>query len=135
MDIASAKIERRIAVPDSQFLNGLAVDPSNGDVYVSDMMTNQILRYSQGGEMEVFVEPVPGRDDGASTWLDDVQQHRRAKRPAVSSLRLATGERDVTAIGVPSGNQTLTKNWSRRPPGPLQRPDWSQGTASSQIQW
>ena len=56
MDIASAKIERRIAVPDSQFLNGLAVDPSNGDVYVSDMMTNQILRYSQGGEMEVFLE-------------------------------------------------------------------------------
>ncbi len=56
MDIASAKIKSRIAVPDSQFLNGLAVDPSNGDVYVSDMMTNQILRYSQGGEMEVFLE-------------------------------------------------------------------------------
>lgn len=57
MDIASAKIKRRIAVPDSRFLNGLAVDPSNGDVYVSDMMTNQILRYSQGSaEMEVFLE-------------------------------------------------------------------------------
>lgn len=56
MDIASAKIKSRIAMPHSQFLNGLAVDPSNGDVYVSDMMTNQILRYSQGGEIEVFIE-------------------------------------------------------------------------------
>ena len=57
MDIASAKIETKIPAPDSQFLNGLAIDPSNGDVYISDMMTNQIVRYSQGGsEMEVFIE-------------------------------------------------------------------------------
>lgn len=58
MDIATAKIQSRLAVPDSQFLNGLAVDPSNGDVYVSDMMKNQILRYSQGGDVEVFLESV-----------------------------------------------------------------------------
>lgn len=57
MDIAGARIESRIAVPNSQFLNGLAIDPSNGDVYVSDMMTNQILRYSQGSrETELFLE-------------------------------------------------------------------------------
>ena len=57
MDIASGTIESRIEVPDSQFLNGLAVDSSNGDVYVSDMMTNQILRYSQGSqETELFLE-------------------------------------------------------------------------------
>jgi DNA-binding beta-propeller fold protein YncE len=57
MDIASARIESRIEVPNSQFLNGLAVDSSNGDVYVSDMMTNQILRYSQGShETELFLE-------------------------------------------------------------------------------
>lgn len=57
MDIASGTIESRIEVPDSQFLNGLAVDPSNGDVYVSDMMANRILRYSQGSdETELFLE-------------------------------------------------------------------------------
>lgn len=57
MDIASASIEKRIEVPDSQFLNGLAVDPSNGDVYISDMMTNRILRYSPSGdEVELFLE-------------------------------------------------------------------------------
>lgn len=57
MDIASASIEKRIEVPNSQFLNGLAVDPSNGDVYISDMMTNQILRYSPGSdEVELFLE-------------------------------------------------------------------------------
>jgi sugar lactone lactonase YvrE len=57
MDIASARITSRIAVPGSQFLNGLAVDPSNGDVYISDMMTNRILRYTQGSDKtEVFLE-------------------------------------------------------------------------------
>ncbi len=57
MDIAGARIESRIEVPNSQFLNGLAVDSSNGDVYVSDMMTNQILRYSPGShETELFLE-------------------------------------------------------------------------------
>ena len=57
MDIAGARIDSRIEIPNSQFLNGLAVDSSNGDVYVSDMMTNQILRYSPGShEAELFLE-------------------------------------------------------------------------------
>ena len=58
MDIATGTIENRIEVPNSQFLErARGLDSSNGDVYVSDMMTNQILRYSQGSrEMELFLE-------------------------------------------------------------------------------
>ena len=57
IDIASGAIERTIAVDGSDFLNGLAVDASNGDVYVSDFMGNRIFRLPQGsGDLELFLE-------------------------------------------------------------------------------
>ncbi|MFO1390139.1 GTP-binding protein [Cellvibrio sp.] len=47
IDIKSAQIEKRVAVPGAQFLNDVAID-AKGTVYVSDTKTNKVHRYENG---------------------------------------------------------------------------------------
>ncbi len=54
IDIATARIVQRYPAPGAVFLNDVAAAP-NGDVYVSDMMTNRIHRL-HGGQFEVWLE-------------------------------------------------------------------------------
>ena len=57
MNLGSATIESRIEVPDSKFLNDVAVNPSSGDIYVSDWTANRIFRLAAGADKtEVFLE-------------------------------------------------------------------------------
>ncbi len=53
IDIASGKIEKRIKIPRSVFLNDVAID-RQGTVYVSDTMTNQIFSI-KGSKVSVFL--------------------------------------------------------------------------------
>lgn len=54
IDIANAKIIKTVDVPGSVFLNDMAVD-DRGDVYISDMSKNQVLKYN-GETVEVWLE-------------------------------------------------------------------------------
>lgn len=56
VDLASQKIEAKIKVPDSVFLNDVAVDEA-GVVYVSDTRTNKIHRFVDH-KPEVFLENI-----------------------------------------------------------------------------
>src|SRR5690606_24784704 len=56
IDVASQKIEAKIHVPDSVFLNDVAVD-EKGVVYVSDTRTNKIHRFVNN-KPEVFLENI-----------------------------------------------------------------------------
>lgn len=47
IDLKSAQIEQRIAVPGAQFLNDIAID-GKGVVYVSDTRTNKVHTYDNG---------------------------------------------------------------------------------------
>lgn len=53
IDIASGKVVKRYDAKDAKFLNDVAADAA-GNVYVSDMATNTIWRFS-GGTFEVFL--------------------------------------------------------------------------------
>jgi glucose/arabinose dehydrogenase len=67
IDIASGKVKSRVTVPDSVFLNDIAVD-SSGNVFVSDTRTNKVHRI-QGNASEVYLENVEGAN--GLTFVDD----------------------------------------------------------------
>lgn len=52
IDIKTGSIVKRHSINDSQFLNDIAIS-ENGDVYISDMYTNTIHKYSNG-ELGIF---------------------------------------------------------------------------------
>lgn len=54
IDIAQARITRRVPVADARFLNDVAIGP-DGTVYVSDMMLSRIYQV-KGGNASVFAE-------------------------------------------------------------------------------
>lgn len=58
IDIATQQVENRITVPQSKFLNDVAVD-EEGVVYVSDSHTNKIHRI-QNGASDVYLEGIEG---------------------------------------------------------------------------
>lgn len=53
IDIANKQIIQRFLAPNAKFLNDVAAD-SNGNIYVSDMMTNTIHRLSNG-QFEIWL--------------------------------------------------------------------------------
>lgn len=68
IDLASAKILKRIEVADSVFLNDIAVD-SKGIVYVSDTRTNKVHRI-ENTNVETYLEDVKGAN--GLTVVNDV---------------------------------------------------------------
>src|SRR5690606_29614611 len=56
VDIKSGKVDRKISVPDSKFLNDLTIDKS-GNVYVSDSQTKKIHLIKKGTPSVYFESP------------------------------------------------------------------------------
>lgn len=54
IDLSNGQVVSRVALPNAVFLNDVAIDPANGDVYVSDTFTNTIFRVV-AGVPEVFL--------------------------------------------------------------------------------
>jgi hypothetical protein len=56
INLADGQVIERIAIPGSQFLNDVAVDPANGDVYISDSFANIIFRVVDGVPEEFLAD-------------------------------------------------------------------------------
>lgn len=54
IDIKSGKIKKNVKVKGAKFLNDVAID-DNGNIYVSDMITNKIHRLSAKGKLSTFL--------------------------------------------------------------------------------
>lgn len=68
VDVASAQIEKRIAVPGSTFLNDVALAP-DGKVYFTDSDQNTIYVYA-GGTVKIFKKD-NGLGGTNGIWVDD----------------------------------------------------------------
>jgi DNA-binding beta-propeller fold protein YncE len=53
IDLSTGSVENSIEVEDARFLNDITISP-NGDVYISDMLTQRIYRY-KNGQLELWL--------------------------------------------------------------------------------
>src|SRR5690606_16201225 len=111
VDMKSQKVDERIAVPDAQFLNDIAVD-SDGHVFVSDTRTHKVHRIHKS-KSEVFLEDVENANGltaigadlyvaaGATLWKADadgglIKVAEGFEEPADGVEMIADGEFIVT---------------------------------------
>lgn len=68
VDVPTAKIIRKIAIPDSEFINDVAAGP-DGFLYVSDFFKNRIYRIDRQYRVEIFVASAE-LDFPNGLWVD-----------------------------------------------------------------
>lgn len=108
VDVASAKIVRRIVLPGAELLNDLAVD-SAGNVFVTDWVGNRIYKVSPAGNASVLVESpglespngilVEGRTLTVATWGTNMDPATFTTDEPGRILRIDIGRRTITALG------------------------------------
>ncbi len=91
VDIASAKILKKIKAPDSVFLNDVTVD-SKGGVYISDTRKNRIYKLEQ---------------DKISSWLENVEAANGLKVVA-EQLYIAAGDK-LLKVDLTDSSKSITQ--------------------------
>lgn len=132
-DVKTKKLEKTFDVAGAKFLNDVAID-ANGNVYVSDTMTNKI-HVIKGDKVEVFIEGkeveapngllVGGPYLRVVTWGTGVKEDWSAKAPGVAyNINLKTKKKTplLEPLGQLDGIEVLNKKL-----GGMVVSDWVKG--------
>jgi len=113
IDIASGKIEQKIAIAGAVGLNDIAID-SEGVVYVSDSPGKQVFRFANG-KSELFLDKLNGPNglfiNGSDIFILDNQAMHKVN--ADKTLTKVVDELDGNADGLEnvSGNDYIISCW------------------------
>jgi sugar phosphate isomerase/epimerase/sugar lactone lactonase YvrE len=115
IDIKNAKIIRRIALANSEFVNDVAAAP-NGDIYISDTFTNTVYRLPANGKIEVFLKTdsleypnglwVDGNQLIVATWgpMTNRATFETSRKGTLKKIDLATKKLTNVGAGLPIAN-------------------------------